>query len=97
MVIEQPWSLRPSIQSVFAAIILATLCTGGALLIYFRLVRTLGSMGVASQSYLRAGVGVILGVVILGEQITPVIGLGLIAVILGVAAINVPKQNGYSK
>ena len=92
MVIEKPWSLRPSINSVFAAIILSTLCTGVALLIYFRLVRTLGSMGVASQSYLRAGVGVILGVAILGEQITLVIGLGLISVILGVTAINAPLK-----
>ena len=71
MVMEQPWTLRPSGDSVLAAMVLAIFCTGGALLIYFRLVRTLGSMGVASQSYLRAGVGVILGVVVLGEEITP--------------------------
>ena len=90
MAFEQPWSLRPSIHSVIAAIILAMLCTGVALLIYFRLVRTLGSMGVVSQSYLRAGVGIILGFSILGEQITPAIGLGLTIVILGVAAINAP-------
>ena len=28
-------------------------------------------MGVASQSYLRAGVSVLLGIFLLGEQITP--------------------------
>jgi drug/metabolite transporter (DMT)-like permease len=87
---EHPWSLHPSIQSIFAAITLATLCTGVALLIYFRLVRTIGSMGVASQSYLRIGIGVILGAAILGEHITPTIGLGILTVILGVAAINLP-------
>lgn len=90
LAIDRPWSLQPSFQSVLAAIALAVLCTALALMIYFRLVRTIGSMGVASQSYLRAGVGVLLGVVILGEQITPAIGLGLIAVILSVAAINAP-------
>jgi drug/metabolite transporter (DMT)-like permease len=91
VVIEQPWALRPSLISILAAITLALVCTGIALLVYFRLIRTLGSMGVASQAYLRAGVGVILGVVVLGEQITPVVGLGLAAAVLGVAAINVRR------
>jgi len=85
---ERPWTLRPSMVSIVAAIVLAVFCTGIALLIYFRLVKTLGSMGVASQSYLRAGVGVALGAVILGETITPVVGLGLATAVLGVAAIN---------
>ncbi|MEO0329554.1 MAG: EamA family transporter [Pseudomonadota bacterium] len=90
LALEQPWTLSPSVTAVLAATILAVFCTGCALLIYFRLVKTLGSMGVASQAYLRAGVGVLLGMVFLGEQITPVIGFGLIAAILGVAAINMP-------
>ena len=46
-------------------------------------------MGVASQSYLRAGVSVLLGIFVLGEQITQAIGLGLVAIILGVAVINI--------
>ena len=90
LALEQPWTLRPSAPSLAAALVLAVLCTGVALLVYFRLVRTLGSTGVASQSYLRAGVGVLLGVVVLGERITPLIGLGLAASILGVMAINLP-------
>lgn len=92
LAIDQPWTLRPSAVSVLAAIVLGVLCTGAALLIYFRLVRTLGSMGVASQSYLRAGVGVLLGTIVLGEQITPVVGLGLAAAVLGVVAINLPNR-----
>ncbi len=89
---EHPWTLKPTGIAILAAIALAAFCTGAALLIYFRLVRTLGSMGVASQSYLRAGVGVILGVVFVGEHITPVVALGLVAAILGVAAINFPAR-----
>ena len=92
LVTEQPWRLTPSATSIEAVLVLAICCTGGALLIYFRLVRTLGSMGVASQAYLRAGVGVVLGVVVLGEQIAPVVAAGLIASILGVAAINLPVK-----
>jgi drug/metabolite transporter (DMT)-like permease len=94
ILIDRPWQLDPSLESISAAIVLAILCTGVALLLYFRLVKSLGSIGVASQSYLRAGVGVVLGVTILGEQITLSIGVGLIAIILGVAAINAPLAIG---
>jgi len=67
-------------------------CTGLALLLYFRLLRTLGPIGVTSQSYLRCGVSVLLGVIVLGEHITATIGLGLLAIVLGVAAMNVPRK-----
>jgi drug/metabolite transporter (DMT)-like permease len=90
--LDRPWALRPSALALLAATLLAVFCTAGALLLYFRLVRTLGSLGVASQAYLRAGVSVILGIVLLGEAFRPAVGLGLLAVILGVAAINLPAR-----
>jgi len=62
--------------------------TWGALLIYFRLLKTLGSMGTASQSYLRAGVGIILGIVVLGEVVPPMLWVGVTLSLLGIAAIN---------
>jgi len=94
LVVEWPLHRVPATVSILAASGLGVFSTGLALLIYFRLVGTLGSMGVASQSYLRAGVGVVLGVLILGEQISLTVGLGLIAAIAGVAAINLrlPKR-----
>jgi drug/metabolite transporter (DMT)-like permease len=88
LVIERPWALAPSARSLVAASVLAVFCTALALLIYFRLLRTLGAMGVTSQSYLRAGVAVMLGIVVLGERVSPAVGIGLAAIILGVAAIN---------
>lgn len=88
LLVDEPWTLDPSIEAILAAVALASFCTAAALLIYFRLVKTLGSMGVASQSYLRVGVGVILGVFVLGEQMDLVIWLGIILVVLGVIAIN---------
>jgi drug/metabolite transporter (DMT)-like permease len=92
LVLDRPWSLRPSALPLAAAAALAVFCTALALLLYFRLVRTLGSMGVASQAYLRAGVSVMLGILLLGESFRPAVGLGLLAVILGVAAINLPRR-----
>lgn len=93
LIFEQPWILEPSLKAVSSALILAVFCTGCALLIYFRLLKTLGSLGVASQAYLRAGIGVLLGMLFLGEQFTLTIGIGLLAAILGVAAINSPKRS----
>ena len=92
LVIDHPWTLRPTTDAILATLTLALFGTAIAFLIYFRLVKTLGSLGVASQSYLRAGVGVALGVMVLGEEISMVVGVGLAAAILGVAAINTPRR-----
>jgi drug/metabolite transporter (DMT)-like permease len=90
LLLDRPWTLTPSATAVSATVVLSIVCTGVALLLYFRLVRTLGSMGVASQSYLRAGIGVLLGVALLGEAFTIPVAIGLLATILGVAFINWP-------
>ena len=90
LVLDRPWTLAPSVIAMVATGVLSILCTGVALLVYFRLVRTLGSMGVASQSYVRAGIGVVLGLVFLGETFTLPVALGICAAIAGVALINWP-------
>ena len=65
--------------------------TAATTMIYFRLLRTLGSIGVASQSYLRAGIGVLLGALLLGETINPLAVAGILCALAGVAIINVPR------
>lgn len=92
LLIDRPWRLSPSPDALGAALALGVFCTGAALLLYFRLIRTLGAMGVASQAYLRAGVGVLLGAALLGEQVAPTTGAGLLAVLLGVWLINAPPR-----
>jgi drug/metabolite transporter (DMT)-like permease len=90
--LEQPFNLQPSQKALGAALFLGVFCTAVAFILYFRLLQTLGSLGVASQSYLRAGVSVLLGLLILGEQPTATALLGLIAIIVGVACINWPVK-----
>ena len=99
LILDRPWTLSVSPSSAAAAVILAVVCTGLALQIYFRLVRTLGSMGVASQSYLRAGIGVVLAIVVLGERFSAMVAAGLACAIIGVALINTPerRQDGVSR
>jgi drug/metabolite transporter (DMT)-like permease len=92
LAVDQPWRLHPTAVSLAAALGLGVFGTGLALLLYFRLLRTLGPIGVASQSYLRCGVSVLLGVIVLGEHITAMVGFGLLGIVLGVAAMNAPKK-----
>ncbi len=88
LIIDRPWTLAPSWISFGATAALAVFSTASALLIYFRLIRTIGSMGVASQAYLRIAVSVLLGVLFLGEGVSWTMGFGLAAVLVGVALIN---------
>ncbi len=85
---EQPWALRPSQQTLIAVLYLGLATTAVASLLYFRLIKTLGSLGVASQAYLRAGWSVLLGVLLLGEPFTAPVAIGLAAIVLAVTAIN---------
>lgn len=89
---EDPLLLRPGTTTVFAILMLSVFGTAGALLLYFRLVVTLGSMGVASQGFLRIGVSVLLGILFLGENLSGLVMLGLIAALTGVALINWPQK-----
>ncbi|MZR23061.1 EamA family transporter [Sneathiella chungangensis] len=92
IVIDQPWTLSPSLKSLTAIATLGTFGTAVALLLYFRLINTLGSLNTASQSYLRMGIGVMLGLVIFGEQLSLIVAMGVVISILGVALINIPAK-----
>jgi drug/metabolite transporter (DMT)-like permease len=89
---EQPWTIAPSAKSVLALLALSVFSTAFAFALYFRLVRTLGSIGVTAQSYLRIPVGVAIGVVFLGESLTVSGLVGLVCVVAGVAAMLAPKR-----
>lgn len=92
LMVEQPWTIAPSAKSVLALLALSVFSTAFAFVLYFRLVRTLGSIGVTAQSYLRIPVGVAIGVVFLGENLTPSGLVGLACVVVGVASMLAPKR-----
>jgi drug/metabolite transporter (DMT)-like permease len=89
---EQPWTIAPSANSVAALLALSVFSTAFAFALYFRLVRTLGSVGVTAQSYLRVPVGVAIGGAFLGESLTVSGVVGLVCVVTGVAAMLAPKR-----
>jgi drug/metabolite transporter (DMT)-like permease len=88
--VERPWTLMPSSTSVLALLALAVFSTAIAFVIYFRLIQTLGSVGTTAQAYLRVPIGVALGVLLLGERLSPTAWIGLACVVVGVAAMTIP-------
>jgi drug/metabolite transporter (DMT)-like permease len=92
LIVDRPWALAPSGRSIVALICLAVFSTALALTIYFRLIRTLGSVGATAQAYLRVPIGVALGVVFLGETLAPTSSIGLVCAIVAAAAMTVPAR-----
>ncbi len=92
LVVDRPWTLAPSASSLAALLCLAVFSTALAFAIYFRLLHTLGTVGTTAQAYLRVPIGVMIGVVFLGETLAPTAWLGLVCVIVGVAAMTIPRR-----
>jgi drug/metabolite transporter (DMT)-like permease len=92
LVVDQPWTLAPSMRSILALLGLSVFSTALAFVIYFRLIQTLGSVGTTAQAYLRVPIGVALGVVLLGETLSTTAWVGLGCVVIGVAAMTIPAR-----
>ncbi|KPH09570.1 EamA/RhaT family transporter [Rhizobium acidisoli] len=92
LLVDRPWTLDPSAASILALLALSAFSTALAFAIYFRLVQTLGSVGTTSQAYLRVPIGVAIGIVFLGERLSPTAWIGLVCVIFGVAAMTIPAR-----
>ncbi len=91
-----PGRYRPPPIRYWALIGLAVFSTALAFVIYFRLIQTLGSVGATAQAYFRVPIGVALGVVFLGESLSSTALIGLICVIVGIAADDHSvAQGGY--
>ena len=92
LVIDRPWLLVPSADSLVALVALSVFSTALAFTIYFRLIHTLGSVGTTAQAYLRVPIGVAIGVLFLGETLTSTAWIGLGCVVAGVAAMTIPAR-----
>lgn len=92
IVIDRPWTLAPSLESMLALLCLSVFSTALAFCIYFRLVKTIGSVGTTAQAYLRAPIGVAIAIIFLGEAPSPTAWLGLLCIVAGVIAMTVPQK-----
>ena len=92
LIVDRPWTLAPSMNSLLALLAIAVFSTALAFVIYFRLIQTLGSVGATAQAYLRVPIGVAFGVIFLGEQLSSTVWIGLACVVVGVAAMTIPAR-----
>jgi drug/metabolite transporter (DMT)-like permease len=75
----------PEIQSVFAIVTLGALGSGVAYLLYYKILDVVGSAIASSVTYITPVIAVILGVILLGEQLHWYEPVGGVIVILGAA------------
>ncbi|MGN7771024.1 DMT family transporter [Phyllobacterium sp. 22552] len=92
LIVDQPWTIAPSADSLLALLGLSVFSTALAFVIYFRLIHTLGSVSTTSQAYLRVPIGVGIGVIFLGETLASTALIGLVFVVIGVAAMTFPSR-----
>jgi len=82
--VEQPWNLSPRLDSTISLVYLGIFSTGIAWLLRFYILKNNGLVFQAQVAYLIPIFGVILGFLILNEEITPKVIISLIAVIVGI-------------
>jgi drug/metabolite transporter (DMT)-like permease len=85
---ESPLSSKPTIAAIVALLLNAVAATAIGFVVYFRLIRTIGSTGTASVGYLKPAVGVLIGWALMGEPLTWTSIIGLAAILSGVATIH---------
>jgi drug/metabolite transporter (DMT)-like permease len=94
LIIEHPWTLHPTAQSLTATITMGIFSSGLGLMLFYMCLMRLGTLITNAQGYLRIPIGVVLSVVLLGETVPPNLVFGLVLVMAGVAAMTVPG-NAY--
>lgn len=73
----------PTAQSAISLFALAVLCTAVAFIVFFALIAHVGPVRAPLFTYVNPVVAILLGVIVLGEQITPGLLIGFPLVILG--------------
>jgi drug/metabolite transporter (DMT)-like permease len=73
----------PSVQVLGALAGLGVICTAAAFLVFFRLIAEVGPARATVITYVNPAVAVALGVIVLGEPLTPVIGVSFVLILGG--------------
>ena len=93
---EQPWNLKPRLDSTISLIYLGIFSTGIAWLMRFRILKNNGLVFQAQVAYLIPIFGIILGYVFLGEIITPKVIVAVAAVVLGIYFVRRSIKNNIT-
>jgi drug/metabolite transporter (DMT)-like permease len=89
LLIDRPWTApTPSITTLGALLSLALLSTALAYVIFFRILARAGATAISLVTFLIPISAILLGTLILGEQLAARHFVGMIAIALGLAAID---------
>jgi drug/metabolite transporter (DMT)-like permease len=89
IVIDRPWTVPlPSMTTLGALLALAILSTALAYVIFFRILSRAGATAISLVTFLIPVSAILLGTLILGEQLSPRHVVGMIAIACGLAAID---------
>jgi drug/metabolite transporter (DMT)-like permease len=73
----------PSPQVILAVAVLGAICTALAFVVFFALIREVGSARATVITYLNPAVALALGIAVLGEPLTVGIAVGFVLIVLG--------------
>ena len=93
LVLDHPWTLRPTADAVAATIAMGIFSSAFGLMLFYMCLTRLGTLTANAQGYLRIPIGVGLSVLLLGETVPRNLALGLFLVMAGVAAMTVPGDS----
>jgi len=82
----------PSVQVLGALAGLGVICTAAAFLLFFRLIAEVGPARATVITYVNPAVAVALGVGVLGEHLTPAIGIAFVAILGGSILATRPSE-----
>lgn len=89
LLFDRPWALPlPSTAALLSLLLLGILGTGLAFIVYYRLLETANPTYISMVTYVIPIFGVILGVIVLGEQLTWYALAGFAFILLGVMVVN---------
>ena len=74
---------QPPIEGWIALLVLGLICSALAFVLFFELIREIGSMRASTITYMNTVVAIVLGVTFLAEPLTPGMMIGIPLVILG--------------
>ena len=88
IIVDSPWSVRPSLEAMSAVLGIAVISTAIAYLVYFHLLATAGATNALLVTFLIPVSALFLGVGILGEVIKVLEYAGMICIFLGLIIID---------
>ena len=88
IIVDAPWTVRPSVEALVAVVGIAVISTAAAYLLYFYLLAAVGATNVLLVTFLIPVSALMLGVGVLGEVIKAVEYAGLGCIFLGLIIID---------